>query len=49
MATNYKRKTPCTTARKALKYPATVEVWCACCGAWVLNVYSKPIRVNADR
>lgn len=43
--TNFKRKTPCAEVKRGLKNPATVSIYCRCCGEWALNVYNKPIRV----
>jgi len=41
---NLKRKTPCASVKGSLKNPATVSVWCACCGEWEIGRMGKPVR-----
>ena len=46
MATTYpnlKRKTPCASVKAGLKNPATVSIWCNCCGEWEMR-HGKPVR-----
>ena len=38
MATNYKRKTPCQSVKRGfIDNPATLTIWCNCCGEWFMR------------